>query len=60
MITRDPLPNAELSQGSNLYWYVANNAVNNDPTGKFTADRAATIGLTQVLGGGPEDPLPIL
>jgi uncharacterized protein RhaS with RHS repeats len=33
-ISRDPLPDAELSQGANLYWYVQNNAVNVvDPSG---------------------------
>src|SRR3984957_8527769 len=33
-LTRDPLWDAELKQGSNLYWYVQNNAVNIvDPSG---------------------------
>jgi len=33
-ISRDPLKYAELRQGPNLYWYVANNAVNKvDPSG---------------------------
>jgi hypothetical protein len=33
-LSRDPLQDAELSQGANLYWYVFNNAVNGvDPTG---------------------------
>jgi RHS repeat-associated protein len=33
-ISRDPLPNAELSQGPNLYWYVRNNTANKvDPRG---------------------------
>jgi len=28
-LSRDPLPNAELSQGANLYWYVRNNPIAN-------------------------------
>jgi RHS repeat-associated protein len=33
-LSRDPLQEAELSQGTNLYWYVSNNAVNAvDPKG---------------------------
>jgi RHS repeat-associated protein len=35
-ISRDPLENAELSQGTNLYWYVRNNTPNSfDPMGLF-------------------------
>jgi RHS repeat-associated protein len=35
-ISRDMIQDAELSQGPNLYWYVADNAVNRlDPTGLF-------------------------
>jgi RHS repeat-associated protein len=51
-ITRDPLKNAERSQGANLYWYVFNNAVNKvDPSGlKWTqvseSDRFASKGWT--------------
>jgi RHS repeat-associated protein len=33
-ISRDPIANAELSQGVNLYWYVSNNSCNSiDPMG---------------------------
>jgi RHS repeat-associated protein len=33
-LSRDPLPNAEGTQGANLYWYVGNNAINAvDPLG---------------------------
>jgi RHS repeat-associated protein len=36
-LSRDPLPDAELIQGANLYWYVFNNAVNAvDPSGLVT------------------------
>ena len=35
--SRDPLPNAEMRQGVNVYWYVANNPVSKrDPTGLAT------------------------
>jgi len=36
-ISRDPLQDGEMFQGANLYWYVADNAVNRlDPTGLFS------------------------
>jgi len=52
-LSRDPLPNAELSQGASLYWYVGNNPINgNDPLGEWTFWQATGWWyLTQVAGG---------
>ena len=46
-LSRDPLPNAELSQGNNLYWYVGNNP----------GSRTDELGLFAlgIYGFGPAD-----
>lgn len=46
-ISRDPLENAEMRQGTNLYSYVRNNSVNlTDPLGLYTAEE-----IQQALNG---------
>jgi hypothetical protein len=47
-LSRDPLQDAELSQGANLYWYVFNNAVNGvDPSG--LAEARSPAGIISVI-----------
>jgi RHS repeat-associated protein len=46
-LSRDPLVDAEVSQGVNLYAYVGNDPVNlSDPTGRFAAVLVAGLGIT--------------
>lgn len=46
-LSRDPLWDAELSQGANLYWYVLNNAVNDvDPSGLTCDAPGCTTGFS--------------
>lgn len=43
-LSRDPLGNAELSQGPNLYAYVDNGPINHtDPMGLFDSEKAVTV-----------------
>ena len=50
-LSRDPLKNAERSQGANLYWYVSNNAVNYvDPTGMDTITITDNDGILDISG----------
>jgi RHS repeat-associated protein len=48
-LTRDPLADAELSQGANLYWYVQDNPANNiDASGQGVA----TVAIETIISQG--------